>query len=347
MKNIILLVFMASCTAFAQITITSSDLANQFSFGNTITIHEDTSKSTIDIGSPGGGNNWDFSALVGDLSLDLTIVDPSATPYNSYFPDAVVASHTVGIFNEVQGEIWQYSKVDTNFDNFGTALIINSNPGNVTTIDYSPAKHEMKFPLTYNSNWTPICAQTLGINGTPFLSYNLSTIVTVDAYGTMTLPGGANYDALRMRMEATINGITSLTFTFLTKSGAQVSVNASDANQPSNGVINTESTSYNAPLATSLVEHLGTLPMNFNLRQNYPNPFNPSTKIEYSIPEVTFVQLKVYDILGNEVATLINEEQSAGTYRADFIGNDLTSGIYFYTLNADQFTETKKMIFLK
>ena len=60
----------------------------------------------------------------------------------------------------------------------------------------------------------------------------------------------------------------------------------------------------------------------YTLSQNYPNPFNPSTKIEYSIPEASFVQLKVYDILGNEVATLVNEEQSAGTYRADFSGKN-------------------------
>ncbi len=89
------------------------------------------------------------------------------------------------------------------------------------------------------------------------------------------------------------------------------------------------------------------IPSSFKLEQNYPNPFNPSTKIEYSIPEASLVQLKVYDVLGNEVETLINEEQSAGTYRADFIGNDLTSGIYFYKLQAGSFVETKKMILLK
>jgi len=89
------------------------------------------------------------------------------------------------------------------------------------------------------------------------------------------------------------------------------------------------------------------IPTEYSLEQNYPNPFNPSTKIEYRIPEQSFVQLKVFDILGNEVATLVNEEQSSGTYRADFIGNDLTSGIYFYKIKAGGFIETKKMILLK
>jgi len=97
----------------------------------------------------------------------------------------------------------------------------------------------------------------------------------------------------------------------------------------------------------SAVEQINGLPTDFELSQNYPNPFNPTTNIEYSIPEQSYVELKVYDILGNEVATLVNEEQSAGTYRADFIGIDLTSGIYFYTLKAGGFVETKKMILLK
>ena len=102
------------------------------------------------------------------------------------------------------------------------------------------------------------------------------------------------------------------------------------------------------------------LELKFALEQNYPNPFNPSTKIRYSIPRSTEyysvlqnVTLKVYDILGNEVATLVNEEKPAGTYEVEFsaesFGNasGLTSGIYFYRLQAGSFTETKKMILMR
>jgi hypothetical protein len=93
----------------------------------------------------------------------------------------------------------------------------------------------------------------------------------------------------------------------------------------------------------------------FSLEQNYPNPFNPSTKIKYTIPSVIasetkqsqFVTLKVYDILGNEIATLVNEEISAGEYEVDFNGKELPSGIYFYELQAGSYVETKKMILLK
>ena len=85
----------------------------------------------------------------------------------------------------------------------------------------------------------------------------------------------------------------------------------------------------------------------YKLYQNYPNPFNPITKILYQIPERGFVTLKVYDVLGNEIITLFNEEKPAGNYEFNFDGTQLTSGIYFYQLVAKNFLETKKMILLK
>ncbi len=85
----------------------------------------------------------------------------------------------------------------------------------------------------------------------------------------------------------------------------------------------------------------------FELQQNFPNPFNPSTTIKYSIPTSNFVTIKVYDVLGNEVAALVNEEKPAGTYEVNFNASQLSSGIYFYKLQAGSFVETKKMILLR
>jgi len=95
----------------------------------------------------------------------------------------------------------------------------------------------------------------------------------------------------------------------------------------------------------------------FNLKQNYPNPFNPSTIIAYSVPVASFINLKVYDVLGNEVAVLVNEEKQAGSYQIDFSvkggsasgGNayNIPSGVYFYQLTSDSFVDTKKMILMK
>jgi hypothetical protein len=85
----------------------------------------------------------------------------------------------------------------------------------------------------------------------------------------------------------------------------------------------------------------------FSLSANYPNPFNPSTSISYSIPENTLVTLKIYDVLGNEVVELINEQKESGNYQIDFNASELSSGIYYYTLTAGNFTSTKKMILMK
>ena len=88
-------------------------------------------------------------------------------------------------------------------------------------------------------------------------------------------------------------------------------------------------------------------PEKFYLSQNYPNPFNPTTKISFVIGHSSVVTLKVFDILGNEVTTLVNEEKSAGNYEVNFIATGLTSGVYFYTLKTESFTKSKKMLLLK
>lgn len=89
------------------------------------------------------------------------------------------------------------------------------------------------------------------------------------------------------------------------------------------------------------------IPDEFSLEQNYPNPFNPSTTIKYSIPNSGFVTLKVYDIIGNELVTLVDEERSPGSYEVSFNASDYASGIYIYALRADGFTQTKKMMLIK
>jgi hypothetical protein len=98
---------------------------------------------------------------------------------------------------------------------------------------------------------------------------------------------------------------------------------------------------------TTSIDNEKELPTSFMLSQNYPNPFNPTTKISFSIPSSAFTSLKVYDILGNEVAALVNEEKSAGNYEVSFNASSLSSGTYFYRIQAGSFIETKKMMLLK
>ena len=90
-----------------------------------------------------------------------------------------------------------------------------------------------------------------------------------------------------------------------------------------------------------------SIPAKFSLSQNYPNPFNPTTTVRYSIPKASLVSLKIYNVLGQEVVTLVNQHQSAGNYTSTFDASRLASGVYFYRLNAGSFNQVKKMLLLK
>jgi Secretion system C-terminal sorting domain len=100
-------------------------------------------------------------------------------------------------------------------------------------------------------------------------------------------------------------------------------------------------------LISDVEDHNNGNEIRFELKQNYPNPFNPSTIIQYAVSSRQFVSLKVFDVLGNEIETLVNEEKPSGTYEVTWYANNLPSGVYFYQLKAGSFIESKKMILMK
>lgn len=100
-------------------------------------------------------------------------------------------------------------------------------------------------------------------------------------------------------------------------------------------------------LVTGITQNGNTVPKSYSLDQNYPNPFNPTTNIKFSIPNAGVVKIAVYDVMGRKVTDLVNQHMTAGSYTTDFNAALLSSGIYFYTITADGFTETKKMMLIK
>ncbi|MFA5012033.1 MAG: choice-of-anchor J domain-containing protein [Ignavibacteria bacterium] len=100
-------------------------------------------------------------------------------------------------------------------------------------------------------------------------------------------------------------------------------------------------------VVTAVTPVVSNVPDKYSLSQNYPNPFNPATKINFAIPKSGLVTLKIYDILGREVSTLVNEVKNAGTYMVDFNANNLSSGMYFYKVSVNGFTDVKKMMLIK
>jgi len=123
---------------------------------------------------------------------------------------------------------------------------------------------------------------------------------------------------------------------FVYKQGSSISVDN-----------NIQQSLFFSPTSTTGVGHNGTVVSDYTLSQNYPNPFNPVTNIRYSIPKDGNVTFRVYDMLGNEIGTYVNEVQQAGTYSVVFDGATLASGIYYYKLESNGFSETKKMMLVK
>jgi hypothetical protein len=345
---------------FGQTTITSADVSSQYAVGNSYTTHIDTIATTVDIGNT-GSTSWDFSFLVPnpDFDFTLTSVNPGSTPYIGRFPGSNIAVYGMTNSGGFSLETYQYFSVNGSFDFHGDVSELELGPGfsSVTTVTPNPVETLVSFPFTYNSttSFNGTTTRVTELTGFP-PDTTIETVISnvvVDAYGPMTLPGGTIVDALRLRddettITAALGSVSNrdITYIFLAKTGAQVFV-PSDTNQPNTGVItNSSSIAWIDDIATD-VRSVETTPTEYSLKQNYPNPFNPSTFIEYSIPEASFVRLTIHDILGNEVATLVNEEQSAGVYRADFTAQDLASGVYIARIRAGNYTNSVRMILMK
>jgi hypothetical protein len=113
-----------------------------------------------------------------------------------------------------------------------------------------------------------------------------------------------------------------------------------------NGIIYLDNI-YFSTMVSDVKEIQGALPSDFTLEQNYPNPFNPATNIRFSLPEANQVTLKVYNTLGQEVATLVNEFMNAGAFEVSFDAQNLPTGTYFYSITAGDFKSVKKMLLIK
>jgi len=248
MKKFLLFLIFGSFLANAQITITGDDVNNIFAIGNSTTIKQDTLGSSVDIGTSGGNNVWDFTGLQFNIDAEYTSVNPFTSPFISDFPGATICTHLDGFSQGFEAEIWTYGSLNGFFNNLGGATTISAFPGNVLTVKNEPPRQTYVNPMTYNSQWSQNYTQSLFLNGTPIGSESATLSVIVDAYGTMTLPGGNTYDALRIRETFTITGITTVTYSFLAINGAQVALFASSPNPPDSGIISVSETSYNFEL---------------------------------------------------------------------------------------------------
>jgi len=182
------------------------------------------------------------------------------------------------------------------------------------------------------TNWTEQTSVITTLYSVSFTDSNNGT--AVGRYGTIfrTTNGGTNWT------EQTRTG----TYNFL------YGVSFTDANNGwAVGEIGTILRTTNGGATFVEEGQIDEMPTEFLLSQNFPNPFNPSTSIQYAVSSRQFVKLTVYDLLGREIETLVNEEKPAGTYEITWYSENLPSGVYFYQLKAGSYLETKKMLLMK
>ncbi len=351
---LICFVWFAGMEVSAQITITQSDLESFLSIGHNLTTSLDTTTTSFNIGTP-GSTSWDFSGISQNSQFTITTEAPAGTPFAGNFPAATVCLHGTTMVAGYSAESWSYVGVNGGLVNYGTGAQaeVSGYQSNIVMTN-NPAAQDFVVPLTNGTSWTEDYEQTDSsiITGFPPIvnSSNIHVENMVDAYGTMILPGGGTVQALRIRSDMTQTGASytrSISYMFITNSGTQFSVEAADTTSPNSGVIPIYGITFINSNVTAINQADNNIPQNFLLDQNYPNPFNPSTQINYSIPSAQKVTLKIYDELGKEVATLVNTEQAAGNYTVDFNASEFASGVYFYSIQAGNFMQMKKMILMK
>jgi hypothetical protein len=169
----------------------------------------------------------------------------------------------------------------------------------------------------------------------------------------MTMPGGTVLPALRIRRDDIYTSpsppfyVRTISYSFLAKSGVEVEVTALDTTALNSGIIQTDGVTWSSSNTAVSIENKDIHPTQYALYQNNPNPLNTNTSIQYSIGDRQFVKLKVYNGLGTEVSTLVNEVKDPGSYKVNFDASQFSPGNYYYKMQAGSYLETKKMILIR
>jgi Secretion system C-terminal sorting domain len=355
---IVLMVFQS--VALAQITITTSDLSNFFGPGTSwFAYQNEDSIETMDVGSASSSaQTWTLPSvtfIIGDSSR-ADNVSPSATPYAAKFPQASYAQQQIGVQPPYALEYYQYIGISNDsLYVYGAAEHYTASIGGQTidtTIFVMSQELIAHFPI-HLGDTVSVTVDTTNFGGS-YIDV-ITTVDIFDAYGTLNLPNGS-FQALREN-ETQLNqyyyhGTLSSqysepSFKWITKEGHQLSVEADTGAVSGSLKIKSLKVTYVKATPATSVRKMSSLPSKFTLDQNYPNPFNPTTEIKYQISMAGNVTLKVFDALGREIATIVNEQESPGVYAVRFNGEGLASGMYIYQLRTGTSVETKRMVLMK
>jgi len=325
----------------------------------------------IDLGSPSASQQaFNFGSIPAEDSLETLhqeYIAPAGLPGASEFPTSNVCSPlTYEPIPGVTFTLIAYMSIEDDgvymLGYYAHAII----PPSVDTTyveKYRPKQLVFPLPITYGTDRTAV--DTLYIDEASN-SYTVTTThVVCNGWGDITyppVPGASSpkvsvVSALRFTVDQVeedyFNGVFTsrnreVEVNYIAADGGLVEVQQPDTNY-TGGMANVESITYSQRVgpATGISEIPAGIPGEFSLSQNYPNPFNPTTVFTITVPTPEFVSVKVYDLLGREIAELAGRMMNPGTYEINFDANDLPSGIYVYRMVAGTYVETRKMNVIK
>lgn len=338
-----------SIPANAQITITATDVGTQIAAGHALATHADTLANSANVGTL-GSTSWNFSGLAAHVTTTLTSVAPGSTPYAGLFPGSTHAFAAVQTLQGITATVYEYLTLGATLTDLGNHAEAATQLGTaVLHSTNTPAPIVYGTPFTFNSTWSSTYKFRMGISilGFEFLADSAvhHATFTVDAYGPLTIPGGGTYDALRIK---DVDSVTArvVSYQILAANGASVSFKALDPNGATTGTIGIYGATWSGPISTGVTTLPGK-PEGFALQANYPNPFNPSTRIGYEIPSGSRVRIAVNDLLGREVALLLDAEQPAGRYEVTWDAKGMASGVYYCVMEAGSFRSTRAMLLMR
>ena len=261
-----------------------------------------------------GGSNWTFQTSTTNNWLKGVYI----YNLNSMF----VCGENQILKSSDGGIIWQSKTVGMSLD----MLCIHTPDG----INVWAGGGGIFYSGNSGENWSSQYITEYPITAIQFINSDIGYAVGSFGYVIKTTNGGVNWNKLNVPCG---NGLYAINF----------------INENTGWIAGEKGTILKTSSGGSVfIARLNTeIPLGFNLEQNYPNPFNGSTRISYSIPKNTKVEMKIYDMLGREVRTLVNEYQTAGNYVVMFNSGNLSSGVYFYRINAEDFSLVKKLVIIK
>jgi hypothetical protein len=332
----------------AQITIPQTGLSNLMMVGSTINgYHSDSSFGSINIGKRGGPNVYDLTGF------NLLLTGIAHVYSTGAIPTLAARYPAKGITFGGSPETIENNPVFF----FGTDTVFVVGQASLVPLRHFthnlPYEVIAVYPLTYRASrvTTHMTYDTTYAASGAILStnsYSGSDSTDVDAYGTLKVLG-KQFECLRVKL----NHFTysDKEFLFMTREGVFLDV-AMPSSQPDEGLVQPTGVTLMVPTSITSVNQSDLLPEQYSLDQNYPNPFNPTTRINFQLTKAGWVSLRVYDILGRQMATLIDGLRPAGLHTAQWDGRNengepMPSGIYMYQLGAGSFAVTKKMMLLK